>query len=468
MAATLEITDDTTTINLIGGDGYSLLYGAWSPQRAQRRIGEMAGRSLYEDVTEEIVIAIRGDSMAQIMERYGALSDLLDQAEAWVKDDAWNSAVKIKYQPDGSTLAAPLEAVIVGPSQSGRMIEAPFTTNESGYRGGLLSPITLRFVRRGLWLGATEFEDGGPSTGNPALITSAAFTDDFGIFVPFDARIDLLVGSTFELDNCNAFFLFSDQADKLYYEEAEDHESTGGTDTALTNSSGGNVVRVDSSGDTNEKEVYSHGSPSINSSVRSIALWVAARNRSPSTVDWTIHGQVYSDQALIIPYSLPIGSKTTIASGDNNIKMVYLGIFNVPNTIRQILILAKNNVTGTVTTDDLDIDYVCGVSLDDATKIVYTPTLETLADDTPELWIEHQLDSKPGPRLYTRKTDGSLRNYPAYQGDILLQTKGDLISCLAFGHLNNSTVEWTLVDANADEIDVSFRVTRTTGYLTPL
>ena len=114
MAGILRVTDGSTVINFIGDTNYKLVYGSWAPKRAKRRRSQMGGQSPYEEVVERIPVLIQDTTTDLIMAKLGVLSDLLDQAEKWSQNDSGVDAVKIVYQPDGSTLADPVEAVIVG------------------------------------------------------------------------------------------------------------------------------------------------------------------------------------------------------------------------------------------------------------------------------------------------------------------------------------------------------------------
>jgi hypothetical protein len=272
--------------------------------------------------------------------------------------------------------------------------------------------------------------------------------------MPYDAVIDH-VNNPVSGDIFTIYYIFSNSADKLYNEEAEGITLTAEfTNTVVSNSSAGSVARA-SVTNTNEK-ILTDSAPGLNSDGRILTLYAMCKNLS-SSVNWQIWAKVYAQEHV------QVGRSRHIVAGDNDIQVVELGQFVLPWSISQIAIHAQNDATGSDTTDNLDIDYICGAIIDDSTRILKVgPVNPSSGFALNKIDIDHRLDSHLMPLIRARSTLRS--DFPAYSGHSLLAATGNTISCLVFG---NNSGTWIILD-DGNEIDIDLDVTRTLAYLTPV
>lgn len=458
-AFTMLITNGTDTINFDGSDGYSLIDSSWAPQRAQRSESEMG--HVYEDVIETVAIVITGGSPAHVMERYAALSDLLDQAESWGKDDAGIDAVLFKYQPNGSTLTDPLQSPIWREPGSPRMLVAPTTTNEAGYRGNVLTPVIVTFTRLGQLLGATEEKSSAEGTDNPVELATATFTDTSSILAPHDIKIAInrVTGS----DNIyKLFVLLQNAAAKIHIEEGENatYSATGGSwaDTVVTGSSGGSVARYTFSGTGNSgylrDEVVVMGSGSQN-----VAWYAMIDNDCDQDIKVSmgaaIHVSFTSAQSFVIPAGSPYNTPT----------IYYLGITSLPADITESKLSIEVVDSSATATGTLDIDYYCGIVLDENASIIEFNDAYAGSTDT-DIVIEHRLDEKKSPVVWSGPSGGGVIEYISYRGNASIHMTGNIVTCLIFGQ--TSAGDYSIDDGSTGKADITLTAIKTAGYLTPL
>lgn len=141
----LRITNGNTTIDLNDAINYGVVADGWTPTVARRRVSQLIGSELYENVLEEIPLHVRAEKSGSALINLGALSQLLDQVEQWQIGEA--TAVWLEYQPTNSAITwwATITANHTGAllALSPRVNAA--TNNE-------IDGITLRVERRGQWL----------------------------------------------------------------------------------------------------------------------------------------------------------------------------------------------------------------------------------------------------------------------------------------------------------------------------
>lgn len=161
MANLIQITDGETTLDLNSVSGYCTLFGEWSPAVAARNESGLGGKP-YLDVVETMRLSIRGTTAAQALQRANDLRLMLDQAARWA-DGENVSPVLLKYQPysGATTYSTP----ILGPAGAGVENPGTFVMADTWNQ---LEPVTLSFIRDGLWYGDTE-------TARPNLISNGDF-----------------------------------------------------------------------------------------------------------------------------------------------------------------------------------------------------------------------------------------------------------------------------------------------------
>lgn len=166
---TLRITDGDETFDLVDNISFSLAEGGWSPSVAFRRISQLAGYGPYGPVEEQISLWVYGERPAETINNLQRLVNMMDQADAWSLGDRVN-AVRLQVQIQGSELAEPLESVILGRVSD----DAPLIVNPPTFNDTLtvyqIGPITLRFLRQGLWYGE-EIEGDSNAQATPSIFT---------------------------------------------------------------------------------------------------------------------------------------------------------------------------------------------------------------------------------------------------------------------------------------------------------
>lgn len=461
MAHTLQISDGTTTIDFLGSSYKTLQAGAgWAPKIARRRRSQMGGRSVYEDVVETMAIQVSGTSESNCLANLQTLAELLDQAEAFGLGEGV-TAVYLEYEPPSSGLANSVKAVILGPAgDSFLTMPRDFDFIVTGGRyvlGHRDDPILLSFVRRGLWLGATETKTSSASTGNPAILTPSTFTDTASIPWPYDVELDITAASQ-GMAASDVYFLFQSAATKLYNAEAEGLTLTNATSTSVASASAGNVALCDSS--AIQGCIIADSSPGFASGVAQIAMYAVVKNLSADTVDWAIYGQAAAAGVT------HIGRTTTIANSDTSVQIIKLGIFSLPGDIDTVSIVATNSTSAAAASHGLEVDYLCGIAIDDDARIVNITTSNESASS--EIHIDNRLDSHLDPLIYhTNSGGGTVNDYPPFHGgDSSLAAAGNAISCLAFG-VGTSGSTYTMRDG-AGEVNLTLNITRTNSYLNPL
>jgi hypothetical protein len=275
------------------------------------------------------------------------------------------------------------------------MIELAGDFSETEVGGGkYIRRVYLTFLRRGLWLGATEVESASQSTGNPAVMTTTTFTDTANIPMPYDARLTF-DNSTDSFGGLKGYVLFQNAANKLFLDEAESQTLGANTDSfAVSNSSAGNVARMKS----NVSGGHSvDGSFSMPTGTNRAALFCVAKNISPSTVDWDIQ----CTASIVGDTSTQAGPVTVIEAGDNTIQPVFLGNFTMPVTIENYLITCTRSAPGLLATDDLYIDYIVGIALDENARIIYLNDDLTHDGSDTQYYIERINYLAPGHGLET-------------------------------------------------------------------
>jgi hypothetical protein len=458
MAHTIKISDGSTTCDFLGSN-YKVLAEGWAPKVAKRRESVMGGQSPYEDVTETLEIQVSGTSESDVLSKLGTLSDLLDQAAKWGQNDAGVTAVYFEYEPDGSALAASVKAVIISPPPYGDFISLPRNfgivyRNGRYYIGSRDNPIILSFVRRGLWLGATEAKAATASTGNPDIVTTSNFTDTPTIPVPYDMNIDFIgsVGST--NGSPGVYALTANAADKLYTIECE--AMTGGSATVVAAASAGNVHRQADSGTA----TLTDSSFAMNTSARLFAFYIVVKP-SAALTNWTITAKLYLSDTIVETVA---SSRPVVVGGFSTVKIIPLGIISTNWEPGRLVVTA---VPDAVNSETLDLDYICGIALDESSNIFKTIPSDTAFDTGDQIKVEQQLSTKKMSKVTTLEADAVVA-YLSYEGNANPYASGNSLSALIFGVTAASATFIIYDNDNTKEADITFTATRTMGYLTPL
>lgn len=445
-ARVLRITDGTTTVDFTdAASGYRLLNH--TPAVARRDPGNP---ELYTRVVEELEISVSGSSRAQIASRVNTLTSLIDQAQR-----LWNGEnvdpVLYQYQVEGSSLSAPLQALITGPppGQSAVVLPAWYDSAFSaGQVGSQADPLVWRFERRGALLDAAEQQTVSPATTyNPGVMEVT-----FGSSAPLPApvRLEINFSALSGDDPIGGAILIGKDSSHLVFVEGEDGSGSEYSTVADGDASGGNVLRRTPT-TTLAQVAGSFGTLGVDSSVRRMAAVLACRNNS-ATITYRVRFALTGLQK----YSRPV----YIEPGMTDPQLVYLGVADSGyETIgADLKIETVPDGTGGVA-HSLDIDAIGLVAVDDDVgRVILRPDdFDQLGDEI----YDHALLSRRRP-LVASESDVAL----IYSGNPIVAGGGDSLAVLVLA----VTDDYFRLRANGtpgSALGIGMTADRRAAYLVP-
>lgn len=282
-AIILRITDGTTTCELAGNTDYSLRDPGWSPAVATLRDDTLGSQSEYNDVEDPpIPLYAKGATAAVMQANVRKLEQLLSQAARFEKGHAVNP-VRIEYQPQGSDLAAPLQARIrtgtvsrLGEEYSAGTLYAPVGV-----------PVDVTITRTGLWYSATEEASNAPTgfrSYDKAALTFG--TTLSGGYHPTRIAITGLTTTTTQWHP--GYVAVAPSGNHIGIYEGETIFDSSGTVVASTTARGGNLRRFTVNTDN---DAFTFGLSEIAAS-QTITYIVSTSIHSGS---WMVLGRLYFD-----------------------------------------------------------------------------------------------------------------------------------------------------------------------------
>lgn len=458
----LRLTDGTTTLNLLDGTNYALERGTWAPQVPERRRTTMGGRP-YTSVVEEIPLIVRGATAATALANLAALSALLDQADRWSEDEM-GSPVRVLYQPHGSTLAAPLESLILGRAP-GDSISLPLTMNDVGMLFEI-SGVWLRFVRDGVWYGVAETTVApmvpGPVDHPEVLV--GTFGSSAAHLSPVTVSLAPLPEPTTIGDYDAGYLLLANSATRLNVIDASTMTATDFTSDAdaARQPEGAGVLVYTPAGTT--QATSGAGTLGLEAG-RRVGVIAALRNTSGTTyeVEVEISGPTGRNAATTRPYHVD-GSTT-----DPRIVLLGIALSDDPDYSTVKLLVTASAASGT-----LVVDYLALILLDDPTsRIIAIGPIEVdgqiVNTETSTLTVDPRELSSQSPRI--RQTDDSAPtvNYavPEYwRGDAFLLSSGNTIAAVWCGRNDTYWRAWDTVAVDTPQATLGF--SRRPAYLAPI
>lgn len=483
----LALTDGTTTCTLSDGanglTNYPPQSGGWAPNVAALNQSLVGGRGLYTDVVEEITINVRDTTAALCYGRLDTLARLLDQADHWWLRTETVSPVLLKYAPQGSTIAstaAPLAALVLGrvTGDTTGATQLPPTFDSAGNQF-VTYGVTIKILRRGLWIGASESASAGAAA-NPSVLT---------ITMPSTANL----ASPIELDftgftssagtgtvDIPSGFVFIGANNSFSLQQAESG-GTGGlaagatyvsTADAAARASGGNVGRLDHHlSAVGAESVINWTLPAAFLNSTRIGIYVTYRNNS--AVTWTLRGEAYlTATALTTLNTTPL---TNIAAGPNNPTAIYLGA--VANRRGFDTLRLRAAAVGGSGGATIDFDTILAIDLSSGQTYVVTqqgmPSTAigaSFASKNVQIAINNSPNTlrDPETRLDVLTTAAVLPITPL--GDTALNGKGLTLQAVWYAtHLyNGATPYWTTQNnAGAAILNIGATITRQLAYLSP-
>lgn len=448
----LKISDGTTTVDFASStSGYSVT--RWNPAVAKRRSDLLGGRGPYEDTVEEMELTIHAtDAMTKLK----TLQGLLEQSQRWARGEPV-SAVLLHYQPESTSTE--YKSTILGAS-TGDMVQLPrnfLMTPVMDY----IDPVTIRFRRLGLWLGASATATSSaaehPTTLTVNLTTSVPFESPVVLKLASAARSDRGAPPSFILMASGA--TTTEAATRLLVIEAENLHLSGGsgygTAADTTNKARGGVVLryTPASGGWVDSAVASVYSSSDNNA-RRWGVFLNYRNNS------TAAG--YQVKLRMDNVYTPV---LTVPEGTSNPTWAYLG-----STARAIpLQTLELFIKASAASGSIDFDSIVLLAMDsEATARVVAPVQNELATTVvypaEPVYIDHQLLSRPSAKVWVNVGIGTAQGY---RGDATLMMRGAAVACAWLGAGETTSTYWRVTDTAGTVISSAFTATRLEGRLSP-
>ena len=447
----LKISDGTTTVDFASStSGYSVT--RWNPAVAKRRDDLLGGRGPYEDTVEEMELTIHA---ADAMTKLKTLQGLLEQSQRWARGEPV-SAVLLHYQPESTSTE--YKATILGAAGSGDMVQLPrnfLMTPVMDY----IDPVTIRFRRLGLWLGAsvtaTSSAAEHPTTLTINLTTSAPFESPVVLKLASAARSDKGVIPSYILMASGA--TTTEAAKRLVVVDAEELSLGSDFTTAADSTSkarGGVLYRFQPTSTSwqhgGSETVYS----SSDNGARRWGVFLNYRNNS------TAAG--YQVKMRMDNVYTPV---LTVPEGTSLPTWAYLG-----STARTIPLQTIDlYVKASAASGSIDFDSIVLLAMDsEATARVVAPVQNeiatTLVYPPQPAYIDHQLLSRPSAKVWVGIGIGVAQGY---RGDATLMMRGAAVACAWLGAGETTSTYWRVTDTAGTVISSAFTATRLEGRLTP-
>lgn len=394
---TLELTDvASTNAFVIGGSTvldllrppYTLRSEDVDLGLSALRAGLLGGASPYREVPITLPLHISGATPALVYAALETLTALLEEAQAWQKDQHVGG-VRLRGKLAGSS--APIaECVVLRPRDASPSMELPtiYQPPAGGPPGPYTMDVDLALVRRGQWLQPQE------SVSAAAAASGTLHTLTFSgtgrrILAPlrlaFQGSANLFGMGTGQADNQSALIWATDStlpnagailpaANKIRILEAETF-ATGGVFSSVNDAAnqarGSNVLRYTPAvASTFSTTLYAAASFGGTFNGSRIMVYGMARKNTLASVDYQAQLTGYGGTGTL-PVTSPV---QPLDLPDTRPNAVYLGTLLAPKFITNIALSLSASATG----GSLDIDYLVLVNLDDPTAGAITYSLEGL------------------------------------------------------------------------------------------
>jgi hypothetical protein len=481
----LAISDGTTTVTLADGLGgltsYPPVRGTWAPAVPLTRDSLIGGRLPYPDVVESIELNIRGADAATCLANLQTLNLLLDQAKRWWKRAENVSPVVIKYCPQGSTIsstATPLQSVILGPADGNETgaTNLPIDFNDVGMYYEIRG-IRLQFLRRGLWIGASESASAA-AVANPAVLSVTmpstptvvgALEIDFTGFTTSAGTGTLEVpGGFVVIGPNNSLNMQQAEAGGPFLAAGATYVSTA---DAAARASGGSVGKLNHNlSAIGAESAISFTLPAAFLTSNKIGVFVTYRNNA--TIAWNLRASAFrSIGSLITGYT----NYTTLPAVITNPTAVFLGEISSKYGFDTVMLRAS--IVSGSGTPTIDFDTILIVDL--STSYTFPIALGAnqqlnlgagFASKNASVIINHSPLTLRDPDVRTDILTTTAVVGTAYSGDVALVGAGSILNAIWYAtHLYNGTTPyWTTQNnAGAAILNIGATITRRLGYLSP-
>lgn len=450
----LRISDLTTTVGFLTT---TYRVRSWPGAIARRRETMIGGRGPYDEVDETIEITI---SNANVMDSLATIEQLFDQACKWGQGEGV-SPVYIDYQP--TSTAGYYRAVIVGPPDSGPMIELPenFVMSPTVT---VLDGVVLRFKRQGLWLNTTTVTGTSASTTNGYVATISGLT---ATPVPSPARLALTsttpmantrgVRESFLLMTCAATTAAASA--RLLVEAASQGTSVSGYYTTAADATGlapGGAVLRYTPADTEGRISGLLLEGTVDTNANRWGMWVSYRNNGDTA--FTVRALITDTDIRL--YTPPV----YIEAGASAPQWIYLGSLSpaVRFTSRGFLL----EITASDTAGTIDFGAAAMMALDkpDTDRVVHIESAASVWIST-NITFDHRMLTHLGPEVYSTASSFKDLVYP-YTGDAALYINNAAVA-VAWLATDLQSARWVATTAGTTAIANTFVLTQHVAGVTP-
>ena len=469
----IAITDGTTTVvfsdGANGAVNYPIERGRWAPQIPPLRMGQLGGRTVYDDVVEELEIYVTGASASAAMANLATLNGLLDQAERFTRFGENVAPVLFQYAPQGSTIAstaAPYQAMILGraPDDTTRSpIDLPDTFTDVGMTQKVLG-VRVRFWRRGQ-LVSTDVSNTSSSGSNPAKLTA---TLGSSATASSPMKVDLNGFATTTTPTLpNSYLIIAPATSYVSIFDAS--LMTVGADAGYATSAeaakkpynGTNVLRYTAT-TTTAKNTGSLADVSFTNGKRVQVLVVVRNNTfgSVPTTTFQIRANIASDAGTVSTPYQPVEASNQFP------QIVNLGVAVVASAMTGVsLTIISSNGSGSPT---IDISHIVVVNVDNERSRVIPIDGKTvsLSAGAFTLTLDDQILTGEAP-IAKAAGASSTFNLLGYHTDIMLATTGTTVTAIWLATGGFSSDRWRFTNSSDTILTNTLAVTRHTSYLVP-
>lgn len=448
----LRISDLTTTVGFLTT---TYRVTSWSPAVARRRAGMLGGRGPYEDVDEELTITISG---ANVMDALGTIEQLFDQACRFGRGEPVNP-VYFDYQP--TSTAGYYRVVILGPPDSGQMIEMP-DNSLMGPTITVLDNVVLRFKRQGLWLNVNTVTSTSGSTTNGDITTISGLT---ATPVPSPVRLTVNLPSTVS-DYRGPFDSFVLMTSAATTAAASSRLLTAaasvGVEANFTTAAdaaglapGGAVLRFTPPDTATNISGTIISTTAHDTNGARWGMWLSYRNNGETA--FTIRGFTYQG---VTPILTP---PHFVEGGITNPKWVYLGsVTRRPHTSAYFgLYVTASDTSGTI-----DFGRLTVMTLDkpDTDRVIHIGE-SSVANTVTNVGIDHRMLTHLVPAVYYTTGSAQVGAY-SYSGDAAFMA-GNAALAVTWLATDDTDARWVATTDGTPAITTTFTVVQNPAGLTP-
>lgn len=449
------------TLNLNDGTTYCVL-DTYLPALAPRKRSQFSGEP-FETVVENIPLRVKGSTAALTLEAVENLVLALEQAYAW-RMGAEIDPVLLEYLPEGTGLAAVLQACVLGtPDNTANLLEL---AQLGMYMVGksFETALNVPLVRRGLWLGAAETPAASSAVANPGAMT-ITFASEAKLPAPCKLVFDDPSATWVAFAGTHqGFVLVADTDDKIVKVEAPTSGGTVGSWDSVTdaNASGGSYEEIDL-GDG--PEANGQGTFTINEDARLFAVFASVFNQS-TTYSYTLKARV-GGVGFWSQWTKPISLGVSTGSTPNVYPRIeFLGFVATPGPASRLEIYVDGGAATGGSSDALALDYFIVQAVDDYTlAMAFDNGSNTTYQRTTNLTVDHRLLTAPTPEItYDVTSVGTIR-FAYWSGSLYPYQIGEELTAWVIG-TDPVNQGWRL-KSSAGVLSFALTGTRRKGYVVP-